>query len=111
MSVLQKALTEVGMSLEGDKLPKDQRTQKCFQRVIAAIRAAEAEVMDRLSQAERELNEALRVDMQLQERVRVLEAENLQHRLKARLGEIESLTTADRTQLLALSAPNGSAVA
>lgn len=105
MSILQKSLAKEHIELLGDALPKSQRTVKVFRGLMAAIRAAEAELMDHLSRAERELNESLRHNLELQERVRVLEGENLRHRLKQNLDEISALTTGDKTKLLELSRP------
>ncbi len=103
MSVIEKALAKEGMAMVADTLPKGQRGVKSFQRLIAAMRACEAEVLDRLSKAEEEQNKALRQNLELHERLRRLEAENLQHRLKNKLGEIDSLTVGDRTRLLEVS--------
>src|SRR5262245_19893964 len=100
MSVIQKALKTAGMEMGADTLPKKQRGVRAFQRLIAAVRAAEGEMQDQLSQAEVDLNKALHENLVLHERLRVLEAENLQHRLRSRLGEIDSLTSADRNRLL-----------
>ena len=109
MSVLQKALAKTGLELEGDALPRKQRRVKVFQRLIAAVRAAEGELQDQLNEAERECNEALRRNIFLQEENRCLREESLQHRLKSKLTEIESLTTSDRTKLLELSGANQNA--
>ena len=49
MSVIEKSLKKAGLKMVADTLPKEQRTVKVFQRLIAAMRAAEAEVQDRLS--------------------------------------------------------------
>lgn len=105
--IIEKGLKKAGLRLEADALPKNQRTVKSFQRLIAAMRAAEAEVQDRLSDSERQLNEALQKNIELQERVHILESEVLKHRLKEGLEQIPALTVADRTRLLGYSAPNG----
>lgn len=102
--MLEKALDKAGLSLEGDKLPKGSRTQKDFQRLIAAVRAAESGVLDRLSESERELNEQLRANLELQERNHKLETELKKYKVNERLQAIESLTTSDRTKLLELAA-------
>lgn len=101
MSILEAALKREKLKLQGDALPKEQRTVKCFQRLIAAMRATEAEVTDRLSDSERELNAALQQNLQLHNRIRQLEQENLQHRLKNGLAEMEVPTSA-RSKLLEL---------
>lgn len=106
MSVIAKGLKKAGMKMEGDVLPKDQRTVKGFKRLIAAMRAVEAEVLEEKSQAERQLNESLQKNLELQQENESLRAKLLQHRLKEGLGQIEALTVSDRTKLLELS--NGS---
>ena len=104
MSLVEKSVARAGMGpLVADTLPAKPRGVKSLQRLIAALRATEAEVQDRLSASERDLNNALRQNLALAERVRLLEAENLQHRLKSRLGEIEALSSSDRTRLLEVS--------
>lgn len=109
MSVLQKALDDCGLQLEGDKLPKKQRQQRVFQRVIAAIRAAEAKTIDDLAASEREANEAHKRNLELLERVRELEAQLLRSRLKEGMEQIQGLTMNDRSKLLDLSSVgNGS---
>jgi hypothetical protein len=107
MSVIEKGLKKAGLKLQADALPKEQRTVKVFQRLIAAMRAAEAEVLDQLSASQRQHNETLQQNLDLHARVRVLEAEILRHRLKDGLGEIEALTTNDRTKLLSHLDTNG----
>lgn len=103
-SVLDRALKETGLKLEGDKLPKGRRQQRVFQQLISHLRAAESEVRDTLSSSERELNEALQQNIELQERVRILENENMRFRLAQKFSEIESLTVSDKTKLLEVAA-------
>lgn len=100
MSIITQAAKEVGLKIEGDALPKGSRTVKCFQRLIGAMRAAEAEVQDRMGEAERELNHALQRNLELQERNRVLENKLREQMIRERLGEIESLSVADKTKLI-----------
>ena len=109
MSIVEKSLKKAGLKIQADALPKEQRTVKCFQRLIAAMRATEAEVQDRLSDSERELNEALQKNLTLHERLRQLEAENLRLRLKERMEQIPALTVADRSNLLELSGTHNGA--
>lgn len=101
--IIEKALKKAGMKLEGDVFPKDQRTQKHFKRAIAALRACEAEELAEHMKADRELNEAQKENLRLHERLRVIEAELLQLRLKDRLEQIPALTVNDRTRLLECS--------
>src|SRR5215831_13575569 len=96
MSLIEKAAVKAGVEIVHDTLPQKQRTVRCFQRLIAAMRATEAEVQDRLSQSERELNEALKLNLGLQEENQRLKAKILQHEI----GSIEALTTGDRNKLL-----------
>ncbi len=100
MSVIEKALEKSGLTMEADRLPPKQRTVKAFQRLIAAMRAAESEVYDRLSDSERQLNESLRQNLALQQHVRELEGKLLRHELADRFDQIGSLTVADKTRLL-----------
>jgi hypothetical protein len=103
MSIVEKAATKAGVELQADALPPKQRQVKTFQRLIAAMRACEAEVQDRLGDAERQLNEALLKNLELQERVHKLEGELLKVRMKTRLDCIESLSIADKAKLLEFS--------
>jgi len=104
MSVLSKALKTAGLTLEADTLPKKQRTVKTFQRLIAAVRAAEAEALDALSASERQLNECLREKQDLQDENHALKTELMKLKLAERLESIQALTTADKTKLLEVAA-------
>jgi hypothetical protein len=103
VSVIAKGLQDAGLSMTADTLPPDQRTVKTFRNLISAMRAAEAEVLGRLDDSRAQLNEALRKNLELHERVRVLEAELLKYRLKEGLDHVASLTTGDRAKLLELA--------
>src|SRR5262245_51738966 len=107
MSIVQKAAVKAGVEIVADSLPPKQRTVKCFQRLIAAMRATEAEVQDDLSEAHRQLNESLQRELQKDAHIRKLEAELLRVRLKEGLSAIEALTVADRTKLLTVTDCNG----
>ena len=96
MSVLAKALKATGLEMVGDALPPKDRKVKTFQRLIAAVRACEAEVMDTLSDAEHQLNESLRRNLTQQQENERLRAELLGHRLS----EISALSPADRQKVL-----------
>ncbi len=100
MSLIEKSLEKAGLTMEADRLPKKDRTVKVFQRLIAAMRATEAGVMDRLSSSEKELNDSLRANLEIQERCHQLDSELKRYKIDERLGEIESLTSADKTKLL-----------
>lgn len=100
MSVIEKSLVREGLTLVADALPRKDRTVKTFQRLIAAIRATEAEVQDRLSDTELRLNESLQKTLELQDRCHKLEDLVRQYRIVEKLNSIESLTTADRRLLL-----------
>ena len=101
MSVIQKALAQENLKLEGDTLPADQRTCRVFKRLIAAVRAAEAEVMDELDKARKQTTEALRQNLILHEKLRQRDAEVAAFRLVKEMGLIEGLSGADRKKLLA----------
>ncbi|MHC4406337.1 MAG: hypothetical protein ACYTG0_42440 [Planctomycetota bacterium] len=103
MSVLQKSLEKAQLELVADALPKKDRTVKTFQRLIAAIRATEAEVVDRIHNSETEKNECLRKLLQLQERNHRLESALKLSRVRERLNSMERLTSADKQQLLEVS--------
>lgn len=109
MSIIEKSCAKAGVQLTADTLPQGSRTVKSFQRLIAAMRSTEAEVMDRLSGAEKELNQALRQNLILEEQVHQLEKELLRLRLRERLDGIEALTSADRQHLLAIAPAAGHA--
>lgn len=108
MSILEAALKKEKLKLQADTLPKEQRTVKTFQRLIAAMRACEAEVQERLSASERALNESLQNNIELQGRVHHLEGELMKCRLKEQLDGISELSVSDRTKLLSVSESNGS---
>ncbi len=100
MSVLEKGLKKAGLKLEADTLPKEQRTVKVFQRLIAAVRAAEAELNDRLSESEHQLNDSLRASLDLQEENTRIKFELMQLKLKDRMTGMDTLTVADRARML-----------
>ena len=112
MSIIEKSLARAGLTLQADTLPKADRTVKTFQRLIAAIRATEAEVQDRLSTGALRLNESLQINLQLQERCHKLEDIVRRQRIAEKLSGMESLTTANRKLLLEVErepvAANGS---
>ena len=101
MSVIQEALKTTGLTMQADKLPKEHRTVKEFQRLIAAVRAAEAAAQDQQSKAERELNESLRENLNLRRENEQLKAQLVAYRVKEGMDGISALTTADKTKLLA----------
>ncbi len=104
MSIVEKACVKAGVALTADTLPKEQRTVKVFQRLIAAMRAAEAAVQDQLGEAERRWNESLEERIALQDRIHKLENELLRHRIKDHVNQLDSLTVGDKTKLLEISA-------
>jgi|GEM_PF-3806685 len=98
--IVEKSLEKAGLHIQADALPKKDRTVKTFQRLIAAIRATEAEVQDRVSKAEADLNESLKANLELQERCHKLENELRAVKLQEKLSTVEALTMADRQELL-----------
>jgi len=94
MSILEKSLRKTGLKLEADALPKEQRKVKVFQRLIAAVRAAEAEMIDRQFEIERELNEALEESRQLEHENTQLKFRLAQLQLKETMSEIDTLRAA-----------------
>jgi hypothetical protein len=110
VSVLQEALATSGVELERD-VPKGKRGANVWARVIAAVRAAEASMFDELrevekrcSEAERERNQVLQEKQTLQDENFRLKGELAKRRLAEKMVEMSSLTVADRTKLLELSA-------
>ena len=98
---IDKQFEERGVKLQEDNsLPPGQRTQKNVKRVIAAVRAAEAEFNDELRDANGRCREAQEHVITLQNRCHHLEAQLRRFKVDERLGECESLTTADRQKLL-----------
>lgn len=66
----------------------------------AMERAGEAEVEQELSAAQRNLNDALRANLALQERTHKLEAERRRYKVAEVTGTMDALTTSDRMKLL-----------
>lgn len=80
--------------------PIGQRTQRHFKRVIAAVRAAEADYMDQLNESNERCREAQSHVIELQEKVRLLENELRRYKLTQKLSEIPALSTTDRSRLI-----------
>jgi hypothetical protein len=104
MSLIEKAVARAGMELLGDKFPQRQRGVKWMQRFLTELRKGASEMIDHLLEIEKDRNDAQRRISLLQERIRVLENENREHRVKAWASGIEALTTADRTKLIETTA-------
>ncbi len=104
MSIVQTAFDEVGVKVVADALPKEQRTVKVFQRLIAAMRAAEAAVQDQLNEMMDGMRKSQEQRFELQERVHKLEGELLRNRIKDHVNGPDALTVGDRTKLLEISA-------
>jgi hypothetical protein len=100
MSIIEKSLQKVGLEVVGDALPQGQRTVKAFRRLIAAMRAAEAEVQDALTTAQRGLNDSLQKNTKLLEKNRELETKLLRYGLSEKIDNISKLTVEDKTRLL-----------
>jgi hypothetical protein len=100
VSIVEKSVRKAGLRLEHDTLPPEQRKVKCFQRLIAAMRACEAEIQDELEEAQRKLNESLENTLHLQDRLHKAEGELIQLRLKDHIDGIAALTVSDKTKLL-----------
>src|SRR5262245_28682073 len=113
MSIVEKAFANAQLTLgENNALPPGQRTVKVFQQVIKALRAAEADVLDReaansvaWNNAERERNTALQTMMKLQDKVKQLENELRAFRAKEWAATVDALSTGDRTRLLEVVSP------
>jgi len=98
---IDKQFEKRGIELtESNALPLGQRTQKNVKRVIAAVRAAEAEFNDELRDANERCRRAQEEVIRLTQRAHSLEEAVRRHRIAEQLGEIESLTTTDRQRLL-----------
>ena len=96
-----KELDKSGVKLTHDStLPPGERTIKNFKRVIAAVRAAEADAQDQIHAANESCREAQDKVILLQERLRVVENELKQFKIKERLEELQSVTANDRMRLL-----------
>jgi uncharacterized protein with PIN domain len=100
MSIIQEGLARAGMELHGDALPVKERTVKAFQRLIAAMRAAEAEVEKEMRVQGIELHTALRDNLKLQERCHHLEGELRRLRVGEVLAGVEAMTTIERAKVL-----------
>ena len=99
---LDKALVETGLQLNGDALSKEHRNVRTFKRLIAAIRAAEAAVHDDLSKSQGDLNDALRINLEQNEQIRILSAELSQLKLKTCVEGMD-ITSVNKQALLELS--------
>ncbi len=75
MSVLEKGLKKAGLKLE-------------------------AELNDRLSESEHQLNDSLRASLDLQEENTKIKVELMQLKLKDRMTGMDTLTVADRARML-----------
>lgn len=93
---------------EDNSLPAGQRTQKNVKRVIAAVRAAEAEFNDELRESNSRCREWMERANEYIERCHQLEGEMLKYRMRERLSEpsYEKLTTEDKQRLLEASGSN-----
>jgi len=100
---IDKALAKEGLQLQGDSLPKEQRNVKTFKRLIAAIRACEASVQDDLSIAQRQLNDVLRENSELRERLYSMEQHARKQRVSEALNGIESIPVSEKTKLLEIA--------
>jgi hypothetical protein len=100
MSILEKSLKKTGLKLEADALPKEHRKVKVFQRLIAAVRAAEAEMIDRHLELEHQLNEALRQTAEARAEAVEAKSELIQYKLKERMSGMDGLTIADKAKML-----------
>jgi hypothetical protein len=85
---------------EDNSLPAGQRTQKNVKRVIAAVRAAEAEFNDEIRVANERCRNAQDQVIALQDRLRTVENELLKCKLQERMADIEALSVSDRKRLL-----------
>lgn len=104
---IDKHFEKKGIALtEDNSLPSGQRTQKNVKRVIAAVRAAEAEFNEALHQANERCREAQEQRAILMEKLARCEAENMRLKLDRTLQEpeFEPLTTSSRERLLGLAA-------
>ena len=101
MSVLNDALKNTGLKLAGNNaLPKEDRTVKSFQRLIAAVRTAEAEHFGKLRYVEGELNVTLKALTKCQEENHALSDEVKKYKLMGVVQEMESITQIDKQRLL-----------
>ena len=92
---------ERGIELTEDStLPQGQRTVKNFKRVIAAVRAAEAQSNDEIREANERCRRSQEQVILLQERLRVVENELKKYKLDERLSSIDALSVAERQRLL-----------
>jgi hypothetical protein len=103
MGIVETACKREKMKITADTLPREHRGVRAFQRLIAAVRAAEAEMQEHLSKSERSLNEALQKTLEMAERIQELEGQLLQYRLRDKLDQVPSLTVADKQRLLEMS--------
>jgi len=98
---IDKHFEKRGVELSDDNsLPPGQRSQRNVKRVIAAVRAAEAEFNDELRDANERCRTAQQQVIELQDHVRTLESELKRYKVSERLQTIDTLTTADKTKLL-----------
>ncbi len=93
-----------GVRLSDDNsLPPKERTQRSVKRLIAAVRAAEAEFNDELRDSNELCRTAQAQVIELQAALQKCEAELRRYRVSERLENLENLTVSDRQQLLEVS--------
>ena len=97
--ILQRSLEKANLELVGDALPKNDRKVKSFQRLIAAMRATEAEVETQMGSLRDEINRLLRENLELQESNHQKDLTIKKFQLQHAFTEME-LSTADQTRLL-----------
>ena len=98
---IDKHIKENGIELtEDNTFPLKQRTQKMVKRLIAAVRAAEAEFNDELRDANDRCRQSQDEVIKLQRKCWALENELKKFKIKEKLLEYDNLTTADKTRLI-----------
>ena len=98
---IDKHFEKRGVELtEDNSLPTGQRTQRNVKRIIAAVRAAEAEFNDEVRSVNERCRNAQDHVIALQDRLRLVENDLRRCKLQERLSGIEALTCSDRSGLL-----------
>src|SRR5262245_10353443 len=95
-AVLVKALANVGLQVQADKLPKKNRNVKTFQKLWAEVR-------DRVDELENDSHEKDCKINDLLEKLNAARLELMKYKFKERADSIGSLTMADKTKLLELN--------
>ncbi len=97
---LNSSLEAVGVDLNENSLPAGHRTVKNVKRLIAAVRAVEAGMLDEIRERDAKLHKANESLFMAQNRIAELEAKLRKYELARVLESNDKLSVAERTELI-----------